>query len=339
MTEVTFRTLPFGECADVVAAFRNSQRDTPRDATHFQWRYAGRPGGASAYVTLAYYGSEEPVAAAAVIPHHVMVAGTMIHAGKLADISVSSTMRGKGVASRLLDRLRADAFDRGLKACYALPNKDAAGALARAGFAHIGDIRRAVRLLSVRGRLERRLGGVGRAAAAVVDAALGVFDRGGRLPSGYSVATATGFDARYDELWARLPREGLGIARRDAAWLDWRFRAKPDGHYEIFELSRGGELVGFVVHHYEDGLACVDDFLALDADAADRLGRAFAGAIRAQGRADAIQVRYVEQSVLPVPFADFRYVWRADSQAVMWAGTADVPPVHAWFVTPADKDV
>ena len=58
------------------------------------------------------------------------------------------------------------------------------------------------------------------------------------------------FDARYDALWARVPKSDLGLALRDSTWLTWRFASKPGGHYRIFELSRGAELAGYVTQGY-----------------------------------------------------------------------------------------
>lgn len=340
MSDVTFRTLPFEQCADTVAAFRNSQREAQRDAAYFDWRYVARPSGLPAHVTLGFDAGGQAVAAASLIPHDFRVADTAVKAGMIGDVSVAASMRGRGLAAQLVTRLRDDAFARGLDACFVLPNKELTGALTRSGFRHAGSILRAIRLLSLRGRLQRKLGAAGALAGTLLDAVMrgvGSF-QDGRLPGGFTTATPAGFDARYDALWTRVPKADLGLALRDATWLRWRFTAKPGGHYRIFELSRGAELAGYVVHHREDDLVYVDDFLAADAAAADALGCAFAIAARAGRWGDAIQVRYVEQPTIPVPFAG-RYLRRADSQAVMWVARDGVPQARHWYVTPADKDV
>lgn len=340
MSDVTFRTLPFAECADIVAAFRNTQRETQRDAAYFDWRYVNRPSGLPAYITLGFDGGGQVVAAASLIPHHFSIANSTVKAGMVGDVSVSSSMRGRGLAAQLIARLRDDAFGRGLDACFVLPNKELTGALTKNGFQTVGAIRRAIRLLSLRGRLRRRLGGVGGFAGALLDGVLRTVAnlKDGALPAGWSTATPSTFDARYDALWARVPRGEVGLALRDSTWLGWRFTSKPGGHYRVFELSRGAQLAGYVVHHPEDDLVYVDDFLAADAEAADVLGRAFAVAARAERWGDAIQVRYVAQPAIPMPFAG-RFLLRADFQAVMWVARDGVPQARHWYVTPADKDV
>jgi GNAT superfamily N-acetyltransferase len=340
VSDVTFRTLPFAECADVVAAFRNAQRETQRDAAYFDWRYVNRPSRLPAYITLGFEGGGQVVAAASLIPHYFSIANSTVKAGMVGDVSVSESMRGRGLAAQLIARLRDDAFGRGLDGCFVLPNKELTGALTKNGFQTVGAIRRAIRLLSLRGRLRRRLGGVGGFAGALLDGVLRTVAnlKDGALPAGWSTATPSTFDARYDALWARVPRADLGLALRDSAWLGWRFTSKPGGRYRVFELSRGAQLAAYVVHHPEDDLVYVDDFLAADAEAADVLGRAFAVAARAERWGDAIQVRYVAQPAIPMPFAG-RYLLRADFQAVMWVARDGVPQVRHWYVTPADKDV
>ena len=345
MSDVTFRTLPFGQCADIVAAFRNTQREAQRDADYFDWRYVRRPSGLPAYVTFAIDAAGRPVAAASLIPHDFRVANTPVKAGMIGDVSVSAAMRGRGLAAQLIARLRDDAFERGLDACFVLPNKELMGALSRSGFVEVGAIRRAIRPVSLRGRLQRRFGAVGAFAGTLADGVLHGIDRlfEGRLPPGFAVAQPTTFDARFDALWAKVPKGACGLALRDATWLGWRFSAKPGGQYRIFELTRGLELAGYVVHHREDELVYVDDFLAADDQAAYWLGRTFANAAREGAWGDSIQVRYVEPQdepgALPLPFAGRRYLWRADSQAVMWTATERVPQARHWYVTPADKDV
>jgi GNAT superfamily N-acetyltransferase len=344
VSDVTFRTLPFGQCADIVATFRNAQREAQRDAAYFDWRYVQRPSGLPAYVTLGFDATGQAVAAASLIPHDFSIAGTLEKAGMVGDVSVSESMRGHGLAARLIAQLRDDAFGRGLAACFVLPNKELTGALTRNGFQTVGAIRRAIRLLRMRGRLQRRLGRAGGVAGALLDGVLSTVAnfKDGRLPAGFSTATPATFDTRYDALWARVSKSGLCLSRRDSRWLTWRFTEKPGGHYRIFELRRGAELAGYVVHHREDDLVYVDDFLAGDVEAADVLGRAFAVAARDGAWGDAIQVRYVEQPVeagaIPLPFAG-RYLLRADSQAVMWVAREGVPQARRWYVTPADKDV
>jgi GNAT superfamily N-acetyltransferase len=340
VSDVTFRTLPFEQCADIVAAFRNSQREAQRDAGYFDWRYVRRPSGLPGHVTLGFDAGGTAVAAASLIPHDFRVADAPVKAGMVGDVSVASSMRGRGLAARLISRLRDDAFERGLDACFVLPNRELTGALTRSGFQEVGSILRAIRLLSVRGRLRRRLGMVGGLAGLLIDGVRNAVANSGRhaLPAGYATATPAAFDARYDALWARVPKGGTAIALRDATWLGWRFTSKPGGHYRLFELTRGAELAAYVVHHREEDLVYVDDFLAADADAANWLGREFEAAARAGKWGDAIQVRYVEQGAIPMPFTR-GYLRRADSQAVMWVARPGIPQARHWYVTPADKDV
>jgi len=338
---ISFRTLPYEQCVDVVSAFRNSQREAQRDLAYFEWRYAGRPNGRAAHVTMGFDETGTAVAAASLIPHEFSVAGVVCLAGMVGDVSVAASMRGRGVAAALLAELLGAALARGLAACFVLPNQELTGSLTRAGFQTVGEIRRAIRLLSVQQRLRTRFGMLGGLAGSLLDVALNASDAlsGDATHGKYTVAMPQDFDSSYDSLWDRLPKANTGLALRNRSYLQWRFRNKPGAPYRIFELRRGAELAGYVIHHTEERVALVDDFLAEDAAAAQALGKAFAAAARGAAWGDAIQVRYVEQPDLPSPWRGGRYVMRADVQRVMWATAPGLPAPRHWFVTPADKDV
>jgi GNAT superfamily N-acetyltransferase len=55
------------------------------------------------------------------------------------------------------------------------------------------------------------------------------------------------FDARFDELWVRHRDMAALVQVRDAAFLNWRFRAAPVFAYEPFEVVVDGRLEGYVV--------------------------------------------------------------------------------------------
>ena len=68
-----------------------------------------------------------------------------------------------------------------------------------------------------------------------------------RLRGGFRVERVTDFDARFDDLFARV-RDGYGLlVARDARYLSWRYAACPDDGYARYSVSRGGLLVGWGV--------------------------------------------------------------------------------------------
>ncbi|MBN1484478.1 MAG: GNAT family N-acetyltransferase [Chloroflexia bacterium] len=80
-------------------------------------------------------------------------------------------------------------------------------------------------------------------------------DLGGRerLPAGRSnvrLVEMDGFDERFDALWGRLQGQvGLGV-RKNAAYLNWRYRLHPQRAYPLVAAVQGQELLGFLVLHH-----------------------------------------------------------------------------------------
>jgi GNAT superfamily N-acetyltransferase len=66
------------------------------------------------------------------------------------------------------------------------------------------------------------------------------------------VATITGFGPEYDDLWNRTRASHVMCARRDAAYLNWRYVGCPQHEYDLWEARREGRVVGFAVSRRED---------------------------------------------------------------------------------------
>jgi GNAT superfamily N-acetyltransferase len=340
--DLSFETVEYAQCANRVASFRNLNRETERSDDYFRWRYMGRPSTQGGYVTWALDEQGGAIAAASFITHEFSVLGLRQYVGVVGDISVQPLHRGKGIARELLSEVRRAASSRGLNACFVLPNPEVTSALSKAGFAPVASIVRDVRLLSLKRRFKKRFGAAGRLAAIFVDPLLGFqrARRGAAAAQGYEVREAAAFDRDADGLWDSIEKEARVLSVRNYAYLHWRFDAKPGATYRRFEIRRGGELYGYLVHHFEDDMTIVDDFLVRDATAARVLGQEFIQTVRDNAWADAIQARFLATTNMSIPWRGAGFVRRADSQLVMWADAVPPPvPPDAWFVTPADKDV
>ncbi len=66
------------------------------------------------------------------------------------------------------------------------------------------------------------------------------------------VRQVAGFSDEYDGLWEHV-RSGYAMcARRDSAYLNWKYVHCPTRRYDLWEARRQGELVGFAVSRHED---------------------------------------------------------------------------------------
>jgi hypothetical protein len=55
------------------------------------------------------------------------------------------------------------------------------------------------------------------------------------------------FDDRFDRLWARVKRDYSAITLRDAATLNWRYRAHPDTSYSALVIPDADEIRGYIL--------------------------------------------------------------------------------------------
>jgi hypothetical protein len=66
--------------------------------------------------------------------------------------------------------------------------------------------------------------------------------------SGYRIERITSVDAGFDRLFLRAAPDYGFLVRRDARWIDWRYRRSPDGEpYVVLAARRFGRLVGWSV--------------------------------------------------------------------------------------------
>jgi hypothetical protein len=153
----------------------------------------------------------------------------------------------------------------GLRIVYGLPNHNGAATVRRIGYREAGEVHRHVRVLRVAPYLERRAGGVaGRAAGAVADLAYSAWMRAvERLRGGYVVETNTGFDGRFDALWAGRRKDFPIAIVRDSRYLQWRFGHCPLRKYStvgVFNADRE-RLAGYAVQYLEGENMILADFL------------------------------------------------------------------------------
>jgi hypothetical protein len=160
----------------------------------------------------------------------------------------------------------------------------------------VGPVPFCQKVMDARAVAERRLGPtVGPVAAPLLRAALGAFapDRA-PAASGVEVRPVEAFGEEYDALWERARASYAMCARRDRAYLNWKYVACPHRGYQRVEARRDGALVGYAISRHEDyrgtRLGWVIDVFSdtADAGAQDALVAAVldgfreAGVVRAQ---------------------------------------------------------
>ncbi|MGH9272407.1 MAG: hypothetical protein ACRDZ2_14155 [Ilumatobacteraceae bacterium] len=164
----------------------------------------------------------------------------------------------------------------------------------RAGWSELGDVALFSRPVRARPFAEARGRPLPTPVAWSIDVALRATEiamSAWRQLRGQALIEVDRFDGRVDALWSSTVPHYSVIAKRDAAWLNWRFADYPEsGYYRRFILRHGDRIAGCAVMRLEprDGILAgwIVDFLCPPRSAVGLL-LACAGWLRHQG-ADAV---------------------------------------------------
>jgi GNAT superfamily N-acetyltransferase len=211
------------------------------------------------------------------------------------DVFVRQEARGRGVGARLFTAW-ADHVDVALGLGL---TPSSYGLFRKLGYADVGPVPLFQKVLAPRPIVERRLGpGLGRIVTPLAGLILRArFQERPVVPSSgqpaVEVRSIATFTPEYDDLWERTRGSYMMCARRDAAYLNWKYRDCPHRSYDLWEARLDQRLVGFAVsrHEIHRGLELgwlVDLFAdASDVSARDALLGAILGSFREAGVARA----------------------------------------------------
>jgi GNAT superfamily N-acetyltransferase len=167
------------------------------------------------------------------------------------DVFLRPEARGRGIGAKLFTAW-SDAVDVALGLGL---TPSSYGLFKKLRYRDVGPVPFYLRVLDPGAVARRRLGGLlGRLAAPLLQAALAVRhpERRAAGSAAIEVRPATGFGPEYDTLWERARSSYAMSVRRDAAYLEWKYRLCPNRRYDVREARRDGELVGYCVTREED---------------------------------------------------------------------------------------
>jgi GNAT superfamily N-acetyltransferase len=342
---LSLSTVDYARRAAELLAFRNANRENRRDPRYFSWRYAERPGRTTPIIVVAEQPGDGIVGTLSVIPHDYAVNGVLRSIGLLGDISVSQTWRGRGVATTMLRHLAQLPAFRELAAGLVLPNEEVSRPLAQCGWQTITHLDRYIRILDEVRFIRRRLDNPWLSRIIEPAAAFLLRAASADLPMGnareYDEDEADSFDDRFDQLWARLPKAGVILGRRDAAHLTWRYARHPLTTHRVFTLSREGELFGYIVFHLADDICHIDDVLWLD----ERHGAALLGRFIAHVRRNplpaSVSIHVTGYGPAAALLRRCGFLRRRDRWHCMALPADGANPAirSGWWLTAGDKDV
>ncbi len=162
------------------------------------------------------------------------------------DVFLKPEARGKGIGAALFTKW-SDSVDVALGLGL---TESSYGLFKKLRYADVGPVPFYQKVLDPGAVLRRRFGAFfGAVGAPFLGLALRLTQRERQLAgtSAIEVRAAGEFSAEYDALWERARASYAMCVRRDAAYLQWKFRECPTRTYEILEARRAGELAGYAV--------------------------------------------------------------------------------------------
>lgn len=218
------------------------------------WRYDDNPHGQA--TTLVYRPpGGQAVCSFAYVPRTVLAYGDPESEGVIGqqgDVMTDPDWQRRGLVMSMWPSCARETLARGWPLNWGFPNRQSASVFLKLNWKSVGDLRphdfyfsagRAARVVRFReGRVPSALLPLTR-----LRCALGRAKLRREAGSAHEVRPLTEFPAEVVELSKAVEKRFCFMARRDAAYLNWRFVNNPSKRHRSFGVFRGGTLKGYVV--------------------------------------------------------------------------------------------
>jgi len=216
----------------------------------WSWEFQGHPWKPKeiASTTLLTTRNADIVAAIGWIPTRLVHGGREHHAVFGCDLFVDPDIQGGGLGKKMIDRVVSECPD------SLWSNFPGAGARSYEGrgFTPIAPVNFMILVFDpgsvLRIRSKRALGAMASLTAAPLRAVSRARFRSLSLPPGVAVSAPPTFGKEFDLIRESLPTQGLVRLRRDAAYLQWRYRDCPFGPYHVRLAMDAQGPAGYVVY-------------------------------------------------------------------------------------------
>lgn len=231
MSPETSDLMAFRECFE--------HNGTPRNLDALRWQYLENPT-RERFVDFAI--SEERLAAIyAVQPAYVQVGNARLLAAQSVDTLVDSDFRGRGLFTKMAERVYQQVLDHGGAFVYGFPNANSApGFFGKLGWVSLDPVPFLLRplrtaYLASKLPLARRVRGL-------PDLPVPIWTPS--LRKGQAVRRVDDIGPEVSELWMRFISKETVAVERSADYLKWRL-AKPGERYECLGVFDGARLIAF----------------------------------------------------------------------------------------------
>ncbi len=226
--------------------------------------YLKNPAGAARVWFLLEDGNDRIQGLNTLFSRHISVNGYKYRAAIAGDFFVAPRHRSLGPAMMLHKKATA-ATQRGeIDFIYGFPNEKAEGVIKRAGYQHLGNITRLVRVVDYSPYLTDR--GLGEGFCRLIAPVLNRFYYLASMKSlcviGHNVICRRirTTDKRFDGLWEKAKGKYAAIGERSSAYLQWRYLSGKNGSIFIATDKEDQRLYGYMACTMNDGALNIRDF-------------------------------------------------------------------------------
>lgn len=229
----------------------------------FLWMYKNNPAGNGLFFILRDVRDNEVVGIQCLGKRAWNGTAGELKLGTMADLVVEQKQRSLGPALQLVKGVISQSAQ-AVDVLYGFPNRKAQVIFKRSGYKELGGMVRYAKVL----RSNRYLSGkvpawLSPLIASTINLAIHSYGITSMLLSKMTVKGewVDHFDARFDGLWEKNKRQFPMISDRSAKVLNWRYFSGPDKkNWKIFIISRGNEILGYIVANINNGTAIISDF-------------------------------------------------------------------------------
>ena len=229
---------------------REAVYGNPFDAEEWHWKFEKHSGTPAKIYVAETEGSI--VGLRAFIVERLKVFGNVCLTGLGVDIMVHPEFRRYGIASQVANGAYVEMERAGIPVLVGFPNEAAFKVYSqrRTDWRHVCSIPLLVKPINfdsilrkyIKNPVIRTLVKLPARASWII-----LFNRKVRGSRIVTVGRAEAFDERFDGLWNDLKDQYGIMLVRDRAYLQWRFRDKPDAGYVVLTAEQSGQLVGYIV--------------------------------------------------------------------------------------------
>jgi len=256
--------------------FWNENHERPLGDKYRAW-YQGNPAGKATVLLVRETESDSVVACAVIFPRRLCIDGVYLRAALGGDFLVHKNHRVLLPALKLMRGFVSVVDDGEFDLIYGFPNAGAEPVMKTAGLMRLGPRARMSKVARVSAHLRklRPYMFLDKLLSPLVDVLtrLFVFETWYRFKGGFLCEEISGFDERFDDLWAKIGQGSRVIGERTAESLAWRYPNAGGAGYRIFAMSSSdrANVEGYIVYCLDEHSISIKDFVLPDGGRAIRI--------------------------------------------------------------------